>query len=264
MHHLSFFAGAVLYILYFVGEKRSVRFFSRLFILAGFFLLTAVLFGRSLIAGGFSVLGLHESLLFFAWLIVAILLISEFKSGNSANGIIALPVVVALLGVARFIDSAIKPIPPALQSGWLGIHVTSCFLGYACFVLGFCFALLYLWQEAEIRSHKVDRNFFRLPSLEMLDSMEYRAVALGFVFLSIGIISGSMWAQRAWGAFWNWDPKETFSLALWFVYLVYLHGRIARGWQGRRSAYCAIAGFILMIFTYIGASFMFSGLHSYL
>jgi len=263
MHHLSFFCrGRAIYTLF--CRRKAVRaVFSRLFILAGFFLLTAVLFGRSLIAGGFSVLGLHESLLFFAWLIVAILLISEFKSGNSANGIIALPVVVALLGVARFIDSAIKPIPPALQSGWLGIHVTSCFLGYACFVLGFCFALLYLWQEAEIRSHKVDRNFFGCRHWKC------------WIQWNTGLWYLVLFFEHRYHKRFNVGPARLGCVLelgskrnIFPGPLVCVSGisprQDCKGVAGRRSAYCAIAGFILMIFTYIGASFMFSGLHSYL
>lgn len=260
----ALFAGACLYILHFIDQRRFIRILARSLVLTGFVFLSSVLALRSFSAGGFSVLGLHESLLFFAWLLVAGFWVSELKSGSSVNAIIAMPLVAALLGAARFVDSAVKPIPPALQSRWLGLHVTSCFVGYACFVLGFCFAVLYLWQEAEIKSRRVDENFFRLPSLGMLDAMGYKTIALGFIALSIGIISGSVWAQRAWGTFWSWDPKETWALLLWLVYLAYLHGRVTRGWKGRRSAYYAIAGFFVMIFTYLGSSFLFRGLHSYL
>jgi cytochrome c-type biogenesis protein CcsB len=261
---LVLFASGVLYIQFFVNQRNAFRLLAYTLALLGFGALTSVLAVRTFVAGAFSVFGLYESLLFFAWLIIAAHLLIERRTGNSVNAIFVLPLVVMLLGGAKFIDSALRPLPPALQSHWLGIHVTFCFLGYACFVLGFCCAVLYLWQEAEVKSRNVDRYFFRLPSLGLLDSMGYKTVALGFVFLSLGIISGSVWALRAWGSFWNWDPKETWSLILWLVYLVYLHGRVARGWKGRRSAYCAIAGFIVMIFTYLGVSFLFSGLHSYL
>lgn len=260
----ALFAGACLYILHFVDQRRFVRVLARSLVLAGFVFLSSVLALRFFAAGGFSVLGLHESLIFFAWLLVAGFWISELKSGSSVNAILAMPLVAALLGAARFVDNAVKPVPPALQSRWLGLHVTACFVGYACFVLGFCFAVLYLWQEAEIKSRRVDENFFRLPSLGMLDAMGYKTIALGFIALSIGIISGSVWAQRAWGTFWSWDPKETWALLLWLVYLAYLHGRVTRAWKGRRSAYYAIAGFFVMIFTYLGSSFLFRGLHSYL
>jgi cytochrome c-type biogenesis protein CcsB len=259
-----FFAGGLAYIVYFNNQRMKWLGIGFAFTIFGFSALTAVLAIRILASGVFSVFGLHESLLFFSWLIMALYLFVERKAKSSANAIFVLPLVVLILSGARFFDSSVKLLPPALKSYWLGIHVTFCFLGYACFVLGFCFALLYLWQEREVKSRKVDRYFFRLPSLGFLDSLGYRSVAYGFVFLSLGIISGSVWAQRAWGSFWSWDPKETLSLILWLIYLVYLHGRLAQGWKGRRCAFLAIAGFIVMLFTYLGVSFILPGLHSYL
>lgn len=259
-----FFASGLSYIFYFNNQLIKWRRLGMLLSAFGFFALTAVLAMRILTSGAFSVFGLYESLLFFSWLIIVLYLFVERKANNSVNAIFVLPLVVVLLSGARFFDSSVKLLPPALQSYWLGIHVTFCFLGYACFVLGFCFAVLYLWQEREVKSRKVDRYFFRLPSLGLLDSLGYRTIAYGFIFLSLGIISGSVWAQRAWGSFWSWDPKETLSLILWLIYLVYLHGRLSQGWKGRRCAFLAIAGFIVMLFTYLGVSFILPGLHSYL
>jgi cytochrome c-type biogenesis protein CcsB len=167
------------------------------------------------------------------------------------------------MGYALILDSKIRPLSPALKSPWLGIHTTLCFLSYACFLMAFCFGIMYLWQEREVKSRKIDVFFFRLPSLGLMDRLGYRAIAFGFLFLTLGIISGSIWAQRAWGSFWSWDPKETWSLIVWLIYLVYLHGRIMAGWRGRKSAYIAIIGFLSVIFTYFGVSFLLSGLHSY-
>jgi cytochrome c-type biogenesis protein CcsB len=260
----AFFASGLVYILYFNNQRKKWLGGGVVLAMSGFFCLTAVLVMRVLAANGFSVFGLYESLLFFSWLIMILYLFVERKANNSVNAIFVLPLVVVLLSFAKFFDSSVRPLPPALKSYWLGIHVTFCFLGYACFVLGFCFAVLYLWQEREIKSRKVDRFFFRLPSLGLLDSLGYRTIAYGFCFLSLGIISGSVWAQRAWGSFWSWDPKETLSLILWLVYLIYLHGRLTQGWKGRRCAFLAIAGFIVMLFTYLGVSFILPGLHSYL
>ncbi|MFA6384307.1 MAG: c-type cytochrome biogenesis protein CcsB [Candidatus Omnitrophota bacterium] len=258
------FACGLFYVLYFMTQLRPWR---RLGYAAAVFslcLLTSVLILRVLAAGTFAVFGLYGSLIFFSWLIVAVYLFVARRTGDSVNSIFVFPLVVILLGFAKFISNAVRPLPPALQSRWLGIHVSFCFLGYACFVFSFCFAVLYLWQERELKSRKVDRYFFRLPSVGLLDSLGYKTVAFGFVFLSLGIISGSVWAQRAWGSFWSWDPKETWSLIMWLVYLAYLHGRLTRGWKGRKSAYLAIIGFIIMLFTYLGVSFLLPGLHSYL
>ncbi len=258
------FASGLGYIFYFNTQREAFRRFAISAAAAGFACLTAILVLGIVSAGRFAVFGLLGSLIFFSWLVILLYLLVEKRSGNSANAIFVVPVVVVLLGLGTFLDSGARPLPPALNSYWLGIHVTFCFLAYACFVLCFCFALLYLWQEREVKSRKVDRYFFRLPSLGFLDNLGYRTAAYGFVFLSLGLISGSVWAQRAWGSFWSWDPKETWSLVLWLVYLLYLHGRFAKGYKGRRCAYLAIAGFAVMLFTYLGASFLFRGLHSYL
>ncbi|MFA5099791.1 MAG: c-type cytochrome biogenesis protein CcsB [Candidatus Omnitrophota bacterium] len=261
---VSSFASGLFYVLYFMTQWLSWRRLGYFMVIVALCMLSAVLALRFAAARSFAVFGLYESMIFFSWLIVSIYLIVARRTGNSVNAIFVLPLVAVLLGFAKFIDNAVRPLPPALRSHWLGIHVTFCFLGYACFVLAFCFAVLYLWQERELKSRKVDRYFFRLPSVGLLDSLGYKMIAFGFVFLSLGIISGSVWAQRAWGSFWSWDPKETWSLIMWLVYLVYLHGRLTRGWKGRKSAYIAILGFIIMLFTYLGVSFLLPGMHSYL
>jgi cytochrome c-type biogenesis protein CcsB len=261
---IAFFASGLSFMLYFTRQRTFWRRLGYIFAMAAWSMLTLVMVGRAIAAQSFAVFGLYDSLLFFSWVIVAAYFFSERKGGNGVHAIFVLPLIVLLLGVANFLDKASRPLPPALQSPWLGFHVAFCFLGYACFLIGFCSAILYLWQEREVKSRKIDRYFFRLPSLGVLDSFGYKAIICGFVCLSLGIISGSVWAQRAWGSFWSWDPKETSSLVLWLVYLVYLHNRLTRGWIGRRSAYLAIAGFLIMLFTYFGVSLLLPGLHAYL
>ncbi len=191
-------------------------------------------------------------------------LISERKQRQWCDGVFVLPLVLSLTVYAGFLNSAIVPLPPALKSPWMAAHVSFCFISYACFTLALIFAVMFLWQEKELKSRKIDGFFFRLPSLEFLDRLGYRVVVFGFIFLSLGIVSGSVWAQQAWGSFWSWDPKETWSLALWMLYLVYLHSRLMFGWRGKRSAYLAIIGFGIMLFTYLGVSFFLPGQHSYL
>lgn len=261
---MFFLAGGVMYVLYFLKQTPLLRLFGYGACVCAFAALTPVIILRMSAAGSFSVSGLYDSLLFLAWSIAGVYLFLERKGSDSVHAIFVLPLVSILLGAARFIDSAVRPVPSALQSPLLGIHVTLCFLGYACFVLGFCFAILYLWQEKEVKSKNVDRYFFRLPSLGLLDSLGYKTVAAGFILFSLGIAIGSVWAHAAWGSFWSWDPKQTSSLVLWLVYVSYFQGRLARGWKGRRSAYLAIAGFIVMVFTYVGVLLMPDGLHAYL
>jgi cytochrome c-type biogenesis protein CcsB len=257
-------SSAIGYFLFFTTQKK--KFGSLGFVLAfsGWILHTGLVVYRCLVFKSFAVSGLYESLSFFAWVIVLVYLISEFRHKQHIDGVFVLPLAVSLAAYASVINSDIKPLPAVLRSPWMAVHVTLCFLSYACFTLAFCFAVMYIWQEKELKSRKVDVFFFRLPALEFLDRLGYRAIVFGFVFLSLGIVSGSIWAQKAWGTFWSWDPKETFSLILWLIYLVYLHGRLMAFWRGKKSARLAIIGFAIMIFTYLGVSFLLPGLHSYI
>jgi ABC-type transport system involved in cytochrome c biogenesis permease subunit len=140
----------------------------------------------------------------------------------------------------------IIPLVPALQSYWLFFHVALCFLAYGSFAVSFGVSLSYL--------------FTREVSL---DELTYRSIAIGFVLLALGIITGAVWAHYAWGAYWSWDPKETWALITWLIYALYLHLR-AIGWRKKRSAWLAIIGFFAVIFTYLGVNFLLPGLHSYM
>jgi cytochrome c-type biogenesis protein CcsB len=153
-------------------------------------------------------------------------------------------------------DSSIKPLMPALKSNWLLIHVITCFLGYAAFGLAFGAGLLFLMQA--YTDHP------KSPAPPLLDRLMYRAAVIGFIFLTLGILTGAVWAETAWGRYWSWDPKETSSLITWFIYAALLHARLVKGWQGRPIAWLAVVGFGAVLFTYLGVSFLLPGLHSYL
>jgi cytochrome c-type biogenesis protein CcsB len=249
--------------LFFISQKNKIGIMGFLFGLFGFLTHSLTLISRTLHLGYPPVSNLYESLSFFAWIIILVYLFIEDRLETWVNGAFVLPLITLLMGYALILDDSIRPLAPALKSPWLGIHVTLCFLSYACFFMAFCFGLMYLWQEKEVKSKKIDRFFSRLPSLGLVDRLGFRAVSFGFIFLSLGIISGSIWAQKAWGSFWNWDPKETWSLVVWLIYVVYLHGRLMSGWRGRKSAYITIIGFLAVLFTYFGVSFLLPGLHAY-
>jgi cytochrome c-type biogenesis protein CcsB len=255
---------AIGYFIFFITQNRKFGSSGFILALSGWILQAGLLVSRGLVFKSFAVSNLYESLNFFAWIIATVYIISEFRQKQWTDGVFVLPLVVSLTAYAATLNSDIKPIPAVLKSPWMAVHVTLCFLSYACFTLAFCFAFMYIWQEKELKSRKLDGFFFRLPALEFLDRLGYRAVIFGFIFLSLGIVSGSIWAQKAWGVFWNWDPKETWSLVMWLLYLVYLHGRLMSGWRGKKSAFLAMIGFAVMLFTYLGVSFLLPGLHSYL
>ncbi|MBJ6752204.1 c-type cytochrome biogenesis protein CcsB [Geomonas anaerohicana] len=210
---------------------------------------------------------LFESVVFFSWTIVLIFLIIDFKYKYRAIGFFVIPF--ALFGMAWAqlgLDSGIEPLVPALQSNWLMYHVITCFLGYAAFAVACGISIMYLIREsmekggADVQAGGLLSMF---PSIRILDDLNYKAIMIGFPLLSLGIITGAAWANYAWGTYWSWDPKETWSLIVWFVYAAFLHARITRGWVGRRAAILSVIGFAATIFCYLGVNLFLSGLHSY-
>jgi len=157
----------------------------------------------------------------------------------------------------------VTELSPMLDSWWFPIHVGLAFLGNAVFAVAFIAGVMYLLQERMLKNKRLSALFFRLPSLDTLDSLNYRCLTWGFPLMTMGIISGAVWAHSAWGSYWRWDPKETWALISWFVYAALLHGRLAIGWRGRRAALLAIIGFLCLLFTFLGVNLLLSGLHSY-
>jgi cytochrome c-type biogenesis protein CcsB len=199
----------------------------------------------------------YESLVFFSWCLTCLTLFFIRRYVESFLGVVGGLLASLVLGYASLgVDSRIKPLMPALKSNWLLVHVITCFLGYAAFGLAFGAALVYLIQAFTARP--------QTPAPTLLDRLIYRAAVIGFIFLTLGILTGAVWAETAWGRYWSWDPKETASLITWFVYAALLHARLVQGWQGRPIAWLAMVGFGAVLFTYFGVSFLLTGLHSYL
>src|SRR6185369_2981751 len=211
---------------------------------------------------------LYESVVFFAWTIILIYGLIEMKYKYRVVGAFVLPF--ALLGMSWAqlgLNSGIEPLVPALQSNWLLYHVITCFLGYAAFAVACGISIMYLIKakaegdvSSEVQAGCVIGMF---PSIRVLDDLNYKAIMIGFPLLTLGIVTGAAWANYAWGTYWSWDPKETWSLIVWFVYAAFLHARITRGWVGKRAAWLSIIGFAATIFCYLGVNLFLSGLHSY-
>ena len=212
---------------------------------------------------------LYESLIFFAWTIALIYIWIEWKTGNRVIGAFATPFAFLSMAYASFspdINSRIQPLLPALQSNWLIAHVITAFLGYAAFAVSCSLSLMYLIkkpQEQGDREKTPKRFWSYFPGLSLLDELIYQTVIIGFLLLTVGIATGAIWAHSAWGAYWSWDPKETWSLITWLVYAALLHARLIKGWYGTRIAWFSIIGFACVLFTYFGVNFILSGLHSY-
>jgi len=211
---------------------------------------------------------LYESLMSLAWTTVLIFLIIEFRYKSKALGIFIFPLVSIAMAYASLspnIHDEIEPLIPALQSNWLTYHVLTCFLSYSAFAISFGSSITYLLKvrKSAKNAPAQKESDEMLPSMESLDEIIYKTVAIGFLLLSIGIITGAVWANYAWGSYWSWDPKETWSLITWFVYAAFIHARLTRGWRGRRTAILSIVGFAAVLFTFLGVNFLLSGLHSY-
>ncbi len=206
---------------------------------------------------------LYESLTFFAWVITLLYLVIERKLENKILGAVAMPLAFLALAYASLgpnISERIQPLIPALKSNWLIAHVITCFISYAAFAIAFGVGVIYLLRQKA--ANNPGRMLARLPSLDILDELNHQLVLFGFLFLTAGIITGSVWANSAWGRYWGWDPKETWSLITWFVYAALLHARLMRGWHGRRIALMSVIGFVAVLFTYFGVNLL-PGLHSY-
>ncbi len=221
----------------------------------GLAFISASLLFRTIASGRGPFANMYEFSVAFAWGILVMYAYFERRYRQRALGLIALPVALALLLYAMTIPATIDPLVPALQNNLLlSIHVAVAIVAYGTFSISFAAAVLHLIGGEHGRRG--------LPSRELLDEIGYKAVVIGFPFLTLTIVLGAVWAEVAWGRYWSWDPKETASLVTWLIYGSYLHARVVRGWRGQRAAWLLLIGFGAVLFTYFGNLF-FGGLHSY-
>ncbi len=275
-----------------IGGKQSSSAVT-VFIAASNFVLTAQLISRWWQSGHFPVSNLYESLCFLAWACTLTQLLAERTWPSPYVGAAATPMALISVGFANFVlpqslQSA-SPLVPALRSSWLVMHVSVIMCSYAALLVGSLFSLAVIFldkgNQLQIRSSSLGVGGFRSSEMitkmngtvdnslklssinlglnEQLDSLSYRVITVGFLLLTIGLISGSVWANEAWGTWWSWDPKETWALICWFFYAAYLHTRLTRGWTGRKPAIVAVAGIFVIILCYIGVNLLGIGLHSY-
>lgn len=221
--------------------------------LAGLGLHSVALVMRTVASGHAPFTNMYESLSFFAWAVVVALIVFGRKGLGPRVAPYLMLIVVALMALASspLMPKDVAPLVPALQSYWLWLHVSVTLVGEAFFAVAFVSSLLFLAADSEERR-------------ERFDALAYRAVAVGFPLFTLGgLIFGMVWAYRAWGRYWAWDPKEVWTLITWFVFALYLHTRIVMNWRGRRSAIVALIGFLAALFTYFGVNYLLAGLHSY-
>jgi len=203
----------------------------------------------------------RTALSFFALLVTAAFFFVYRGYRITALGVFMLPLVFVLTLI-----SALRPedsfSSAAFRGGWLLVHIASMCLGYTGFFLSFVAAMMYLIQERELKSKRPKAFYYRLPSLEVCDEIYYRSLLFGLPFLTIGILTGFVWASRAWKGPWELDPKILASLLTWSIYLVLFSTRLSGSWRGRRGAYVAIFGFVAVMMTFLAVSVL-SGQHGY-
>ena len=251
-------------------------------------LLTTQLVLRWWESGHFPISNLYESLCFLAWACTLTQLLVERTWPSPIVAAAATPMGLGCIAFASFaLPDQLQtsaPLVPALRSSWLVMHVSVIMVSYAALLVGSLLSLAVLFTDRgealELRSSSIGSGGYRravatteggliqLQSVEFstneqLDSLSYRTITVGFLMLTVGIVSGAVWANEAWGSYWSWDPKETWALICWLVYAAYLHTRLSRGWQGRRPALVAVAGLVVIAVCYIGVNLLGIGLHSY-
>lgn len=262
---LAFYLGSTIcYVGALASGKRRLETWGYRALLAGFGFHILALVLRYAMAGYTPLTNLHESLSFLALCMAGFFVFLKRTYRAGMLGSVFLPLLTMMVISTLVLPGDIKPLPPVLRSYWLPVHTVFAFIGDAIFFAGFLVSIVYLIVEKGVKKKRKGEISDRLPSLETLDRINYKCMSYGFPFLTLGIITGSLWAELAWGSYWSWDPKETWSLITWIVYAILIHNRLAIGWRGRRTAYLMIVGFVFVLVTFAGVNLFMGGLHSYM
>lgn len=227
--------------------------------------LSYLLLNRWYETGHFPLSNLYESLVFLTWSLQLIFIIIEKYTKNLIIGILISPTILFLNTFANFaLPKTMQEgnnLVPSLQSNWLIMHVTIMILSYGFLLIGCILAICFLAINSINFSNLIQFNEKQI--LDTFDDLSYRTISLGFPLLTLGILSGAVWANETWGSYWSWDPKETWALITWFIFAIYLHGRLIKGWSGHKTANIATLGFFVLWVCYLGVNLLGKGLHSY-
>ena len=268
----TYFIVMLLYFLYAAFKKPAFEKAAVRVQIGAFVVHSAAIVLRGAAMGRLPMANQYEFATAFAWALCLVSLIFLLKFRFPVLGAFASPVTLLLslyaglmkLNELKVIEAngadSIRNLMPALRSSWLGIHVSTVIVAYGAFGVSFVLSIIFL-----LRDRMKENGFWdaHTPKKEKLDVISYRCVSLGMMFLTVTIAIGGVWAENAWGSYWTWDPKETWALVTWLIYLVYLHLRVRRGWNGKTAAIFGVAGFVCVLFTYVGVNTLLPGLHSY-
>ncbi|MCP4370504.1 MAG: c-type cytochrome biogenesis protein CcsB [Deltaproteobacteria bacterium] len=258
---LLYMLSAVGYFTYLFLQKDYLQKSGFFILFAGFLLHTAIIAFGFISTGHFPAHNLQETLMVAGWAIAGVFLIIQYKFNLKILGVFASPLIVLIVIAASLLPGEPVQTTNIFKNFWLISHIIIIFIGEASFALACVVGILYLMQERAIKI-KIHGFFFRrLPSLELLDTTGYACIVFGFTMLTIGLITGLVYAKSVWGRFWSWDPKEVWSAITWLLYAALLHERLVMGWRGRKAAIMAIVGFAFLLFTFFGVNFLLKGHH---
>lgn len=249
------------YFAYFFLQKNAMQRLAYFLLLAGFLAHTAGIGDAFVRSGHIPAGNLHETLSLAAWTVTGVFLVIQHRFNLKVLGVYAAPIVALVMAIVYQLPDVPAGAPNIFKSFWLVAHVLIIFIGNAAFALACGIGVLYLLQESAIKTKKHRFFYRRLPSLELLDTTGYACLVVGFTMLTLGLITGFIYAKAVWGRLWSWDPKEVWSGIMWLFYAALLHERLTVGWRGRRSAVMAIIGFIVLLVTFLGVNLFLQGHH---
>lgn len=232
-------------------------------LISGFAIHSATIIYKFFVIGTIPITNMYESSSFFAWSVMVIFFYLHYRYKLTILALFILPIISLLMFVSVMLADEVKPLSPILSSVWLLFHATFAFIGNASFAVASGLGVMYLIQERYLKKKKKGDFFNKLPSVQILDEINYKLITLGFPLITLAIITGALWAESAFGYYWRWDPKETWSLFTWLIYALILHMRIVGGWRGKKAAIASIFGFVAVLFTYYGVNFLMESYHSF-
>ena len=261
---LAFYFGAtVLWLAFFLAQREILCRWGTWIVAAGLVWNTLVLLSRTWASGYLPVATFGDALLLFDWVLVAAFLVLNWRYPIRVLGALVAPLAALIISGALILPRGQGTISPLLRGFWLTAHIGLTMGGYAALTLNFLGGIFYLIQERQLKAKRFGFFFRRLPSLSQLDTLNYWCLSIGFSLLTAGIITGSLYSQHSMGRFWSWDPTEVLTLLAWLIYAVLMHERLTVGWRGRRAAWLAICGFLVLLVTFAGANLWMSGYHSF-
>ncbi|KMY68551.1 hypothetical protein AAU61_02585 [Desulfocarbo indianensis] len=252
-----------LYLAFVVWQRRSLHLAGRVALWAGFGLHTLAICSAWLESGALPATNLRQSLDIFSWGLMGASLVINLRRDVMILGALTAPLCSLLLLAASVLPMPDAPPSKLLSSLWVAVHVITVLAAYGLLAVTFLGGVLYLAQDSLIRAKNLGAAFRRLPSLTRLDALNHSALVAGFILLTVGLITGAIYAQIKLGSYWRWDPKEVWALITWLLYAALIHTRLVQGWRGRRGAWLGALAFGVLLFTFLGVGLLFPGYHAF-